>query len=152
MIEKGKIEKLVNECLDGTTMFITAITIKLGNNIMVFLDGDQGVSISDCVKVSRHIESSLNRDEEDFELHVSSHGLTSPLVLPRQFKNHIGKSVSVLLKNGIKKTGTILSASEVGFVFTEEEKKKKKKKEEVAAEPITIQYEEIKEVKVNISF
>ena len=152
MIEKEKIEKIVSDCLEGTSMFVTAITIKAGNNIMVFLDGDSGVSISDCVKVSRHIESSLNRDEEDFELHVSSHGLTSPLVLPRQFKNHTGKTVTVLFKSGIKKTGILVSSTEEGFLFSETDKKKKKKKEDIVAEPETIQYEETKEVKLNISF
>ncbi|MDE6308235.1 MAG: hypothetical protein K2L79_05460 [Bacteroidales bacterium] len=46
------------------------------NVIRVFIDAETGVSIEDCVPVSRHIEGGLDRDKEDFEIEVSSAGWT----------------------------------------------------------------------------
>ena len=58
---------------------------------MYILIAPEGVTIEECAKVSRIIESGLDREIEDFELEVSSPGLNSPFkVLPQYFKN-IGK-------------------------------------------------------------
>jgi len=146
MISKDKITLLVEKAIEGTDMFITAITIKSGNGIMVFIDGDHGVTIDDCVVVSKSVEAGLNRDEEDFELTVSSHGLTSPLVLPRQYTNNIGKGIVVLMANGEKYSGTIESVSEESFVLKPVARKKQ------SDEPMTIEYSQIKQAKLNISF
>jgi ribosome maturation factor RimP len=146
MISKDKVTLLVQNAIKGTDMFITALNIKSGNCIMVFLDGDQGVSIEDCIRVSKAVESGLNRDQEDFELTVSSHGLTSPLVLPRQYTNNTGKEISVLMVNGEKHSGTIVSVSELGIVLLPLARKKQ------AVEPMFIEYTQIKQAKLNISF
>jgi len=151
MIEKKLIEELVSKSIEGTTMFITAMNVKPGNKIMVFIDGDQSVSIEDCVKISRFVESSLDREKEDFELHVSSHGLTSPLTMPRQYVKNIGKEITILMHDGIKISGTIISADETSFVF-EKEKNKKTGKAVESAEITKLEYSEIKEVKLKISF
>ena len=111
MIEKKHIEEIVNKAIEGTELFITSVSVKPNNKIMVFLDGDTGVSINDCVKVSRFVEKSLNRDNEDFELNVSSHGLSTPLLLPRQYMSKIGKSITVLMPDGEKIAGTLISAN-----------------------------------------
>lgn len=151
MIDKERITKLTEEALAGTDLFITAVTVKPGNKIMVFLDGDNGVSIDDCIKVSKHIESNFDRDKEDFELDVSSHGLNSPLVLPRQFANNTGKEIVVVMKDGMKHTGIIKTVSETGFSI--EPVSGKKKKQELT-EPIILQidYLDTKEVKIHITF
>jgi ribosome maturation factor RimP len=151
MITKEHIKELVEKAIEGSSMFITAVQVKPGNKIMVFLDGDHGVSIEDCVILSRYIEKSLNRDENDFELSVSSHGLTSPFVLPRQYMNSIGKTVTVLENSGIKTKGVIMSATETHFTFLPEKTGKKAKNPE-EEHVLVFSYEEVKEVKPNISF
>lgn len=151
MIEKEYIEELVNKSLEGTSLFLTSVSVKSGNKIMVFIDGDQGVGIDECTNLSRFIESSLNRDVEDFELNVSSHGLTSPLVMPRQFVKNTGRKVTVLMPDGKKHSGTILSAFDDHFII-QPDLKKKEKSNTAQTESVRFEYSEVKEVKINISF
>jgi ribosome maturation factor RimP len=86
MIDKTKINQLIDEVLADSPLFLVDLKVSGRNQILVYLDGDNGVPISSCVQVSRHIESSLDREVEDFELEVSSIGVDKPLVMPRQFK------------------------------------------------------------------
>ena len=68
MIAKGQIIDIINEKINGTHLFLVGLKVLPGNRIEVFIDGDNGLGINDCVDISRHIEKSLNRDVEDFSL------------------------------------------------------------------------------------
>jgi ribosome maturation factor RimP len=151
MIDKDYIREIVEKTIEGTAMFVTSVNVKPGNKIMVFLDGDQGVTIEECVRVSKSVESSLNRENEDFELNVSSYGLTSPLALPRQFLKNCGKVVTVLMPDGKKINGTIISATDENFEL-KIEKVKKKAGKDIDDELLKLSYNEVKEVKLKISF
>ena len=107
MISFNKIESLVEEFLSGTSLFLVELQVK-GSIIGIRIDGDDGVGIDDCVKLSRHLESKLDRDQVDFKLDVSSSGVGKPFKLPRQYHNHKGKQVEVTTHNGIKKTGVLM--------------------------------------------
>jgi ribosome maturation factor RimP len=153
MIEKSFIEQTVNEILADTPVFVVDIKVSTRNKIMVFLDGDNGVPISECVKVSRHIESSLDRENEDFELEVSSVGVDKPLQLPRQYRKNIGRNIQVVTTSGTKLTGKLINSDDHSITIEKELKKKKKKKEELPEEPVQIiPFSEIEEVKVLVSF
>ena len=117
MITVDKIQKLVETKLAESTNFVVEITVKLGNKISILLDNDKGVSIEDCVAMSRHVEFSLDREAEDFELHVSSPGLTEPFKTLRQYQKYIGKSVDVITIENKKLTGKIISADADGIVI-----------------------------------
>jgi ribosome maturation factor RimP len=79
-----EITDLVNEHFAGSDKFLVEIFIKPINRIFIFIDGDHGVTISDCVALSRFIESKYDRETTDFELNVSSSGADQPIRLPRQ--------------------------------------------------------------------
>lgn len=111
LIKKEHILQLVNQHLNGTSIFVTGIKIGSDNQINVFIDGDEGVTIKDCVALSRAIEGNLNRDKEDYSLDVSSHGATTPLVLPRQYTKHIGRSFEVQLLDGTKLEGDLIECN-----------------------------------------
>ena len=64
--------------------------------------GDDSVTINDCVELSRHIESNLDRENEDFELNVSSAGLDQPFKVFRQYLKNINKDISVIKTDGQK--------------------------------------------------
>lgn len=151
MIDRDFIYSIVSKAIEGSSMFITSVTVKPGNRILVFLDGDEGVGIDECVSVSRFVEASLNRDKEDFELNVSSHGLTSPLTVPRQFLKNIGKEVNVTMPDGKKITGMMIFADSQGFSLNPSANKKKKIASEEMNE-IHLKYNEVKEVKISITF
>jgi ribosome maturation factor RimP len=126
MIEATFIAKLVNDRLEGTDKFLVQADVKPGNRILVFLDGDHGITIKDCVDISRFIESHLDRDKEDFELNVSSAGLDHPFTLLRQYRKHVGKPVIVKLHDGTKQEGLLEDASDAGILISPLPGKKKK--------------------------
>ena len=110
MITKELVQKLAQERIDELDrgLFIVAISISPKFVINLELDKVEGyVAIDDCVSVSRNVEHNLDREEQDFELHVSSAGLDKPLrVLPQYVKN-IGRIVEVILKDGKEKEGVL---------------------------------------------
>lgn len=153
MIEKEFIKNIVDTALTDTSMFLVDVSINPGNVIIVEVDDDEGVSIDDCVKLSKTIESNLDREAEDFELEVGSAGLTSPLKIPRQYKKYEGSEVEVLLTKGLKLKGTLASSDEEGFVLvTEKMVKPEGAKRKVAVqEEHRFSYSDVKYTKYIIS-
>lgn len=153
MINKKYIEKLTKECLFGTDRFVVGINISTDNNIKVFIDGDSGVAIKHCVEVSRHIEGSLDRDKEDFELSVASAGADHPFALLRQYTNNLDNLVQVIDIEGNKIRGILKKADKDGIEILEEIKSKNKKIKKITyGELISIPTDKIKETKRIITF
>ncbi|MCK9617686.1 MAG: ribosome assembly cofactor RimP [Lentimicrobiaceae bacterium] len=110
MVDKNYIQQLVDTFLEDTNLFCVHISITPDNTISVFIDGDQGVTIDDCIKISKHIENHFDREVEDFSLNVSSSGLENPFVNLRQYRKNIGKHIEIQLINGEKITGLLTFA------------------------------------------
>lgn len=153
MIKQAHIKQLIEEHLEGSNLFLVRLSIGKDNLINVFIDGDKGVTIAECVSMSRYIEQNLDRETEDFELRVSSPGVDEPFVNKRQYKKNIGRPVLLKLKNGIEKRG-ILESVDVNHITLREEikSKQKKNKKMITGESIQIQMDEIIEAKVIIIF
>jgi ribosome maturation factor RimP len=84
---KEKVKKLLDKALeDNKSLFLIEFKILEGNQIKVIIDGDQGVTVNDCIAVSRAIEHNIDREETDFSLDVASAGVSEPLSIPRQYK------------------------------------------------------------------
>jgi ribosome maturation factor RimP len=141
--------------------FLVEVKIRPGNNIMVFIDADQGVSIEKLVQYNRRlyklIEESSLFPNDDFSLEVSSPGLDEPLKLHRQYLKNIGRDVEVILKDGVKKEGKLLSASNNEIIIEEEKARVKTEKGKQAGKKKdwvehTIPYEDIKTTKIQIKF
>lgn len=146
-ITREAVEKLVCEALkERSDLFVTDVKVKPDNTIYVFLDGDHGVNVDDCIRVSKHVENNLDRDRCDFELNVSSFGIGRPLQCFRQYQNAVGKSVSVKFQDGTKVTGKLLACTEQQLQV---EIEGKRKQPSVVRE---IPMNEIKETKVEVSF
>ena len=76
MIRKETIETLANEHLSGTELKLAEARVSEENDIEVIITREGGgVSIDDCVALSRYIESKLDRDKEDSSLMVGSAGI-----------------------------------------------------------------------------
>lgn len=147
MISKKDIESIVNNYLGEGDKFLVEVSVNKKNVINVIVDGDEGMPISECVNVSRQIEGMYDRDEEDYELKVSSPGLDRPFKLFRQYKNYVGKEIEVLTKEDNKEAGILKSLTEKQIEL--EVLLGKKKKEKVV---MTIPFEDILEAKSVISF
>lgn len=154
MITIEQIKNILKNSIDPDKHFIVEITIRPGNKIFVALDGFKSITLDECVEFSREIESNFDRDKEDFELEVSSPGLTEPFKVIEQYKKHINTDVEVLLKSGIKLKGKLITIVEKGFDLETKEvmrDKTTKKKKEIISKQF-IDFEDIKHTKRYIKF
>ena len=150
-MDKVKILELVKTKLEGSDKFLVDLHISGDNRINVSIDGDNGITIDDCIELSRFIEGNLNRDEEDFELNVASAGIDTPLKLKRQYVKNIGRCINVTTIDGEKAEGTLLEVSE-NQIVVEPSNRRKKKKEQVEDENVVIPFEQIKVAKIVVKF
>src|SRR5687768_1172884 len=147
------VDKMVQEMIsDDPALFLVEVRIKPTNNIKVFIDGDQGVSIDRLVKFNRRIYRQLEEQAifpgGDFSLEVSSPGLDEPLKLHRQLLKNIGRHVEVVDLEGKKVEGKMTDVNETGIIV-EEVTGKGKKMETVQH---TVLFDHIKTTKIQIKF
>lgn len=149
MFSTENVKNIVEEKIKESDKFIVDIKILSNNKILISLDSDENITIGECAEISRFIEAKLNRDNEDFELEVSSPGLNHPFKVFRQYLKNINKDVSVIGYDGIKRTGKLLKADENGI---EIEVVKNQTKNKINTEIQNIPYKLIKETKSFIKF
>ena len=149
MIDKTALEQVINEALEGTKMYLVTIKVSKDNVIDVALDSDEDITIDDCVAVNDAVLAAFDRDDEDYELTVGSYGITSPLLLPRQYRKNVGYEVEVLTADGRKLKGIIADADDESFTLTTTVKKKLegKKRPELVEEQERFSYNDIKQTK-----
>ena len=85
----------IEEAIADTNLFIVEIKGIAVKRAMVLLDGDEGVKIEDCARVSRHINQKMEEDgleEALISLEVSSPGVDFPLKFERQYPQHVGRT------------------------------------------------------------
>jgi len=70
MIQVKDIEPLIRDAISGTEVFLVEAAVKQGNNIRVFVDEPDGISLDECVRISRAIEAGIDREKEDFDIQV----------------------------------------------------------------------------------
>ena len=149
MIDKTELQQVINQALEGTQMYLVTLHVSKDNVIEVALDSDEDITIDDCVAVNDAVLDAFDRDKEDYELTVGSYGITSPLLLPRQYRKNIGFEVEVLTGDGRKLKGVIADADDEGFVLSTTVKKKLegKKRPEMVEEQERFNYSDIKQTK-----
>jgi ribosome maturation factor RimP len=154
MIEKKVIIEIAETFLKTTECYLVDVAVSPDNLIVVEIDGEGAVGIDDCVALSRHIEEKMDREADDFELEVSSSGISSPFKLTRQYIKNIGNEIEMMLKNGVKLTGILKSADENAAVITVsgKEKRENAKRKTTVSEDRTCTYDEIKYTKNIIRF
>ena len=154
MISKDSIYQAVEEFLAATDYFLVDIKVTQDNRVLVEIDSFEGVSIDFCAELNRHIESQFDREVEDFELEVSSAGLTEPFKVTKQYEKNIGNEVEVLTKAGKKLSGILTEVHEDNFILQTERSEKPvgAKRKMTVLENLTFSYEEIKYTKYIIRF
>lgn len=153
MIEKRRIQQLVDDFLAKENGFLVSLKVGGGNQIEVRIDSFEGIKMGDCVRLSRYLEGSLDREEEDFSLQVASAGLGEPFKVFQQYEKNIGKKVDVTLKGGEKILGKMLSAdADEGIVIETKNREKIVKKKQVVVKEHKLAFEQIDRTKIVISF
>ena len=140
MITSEYITDLVTQHIGGTDIFLVEVLVKPGNAITVHVDRPDGISIDECVKISRYLNESLDREVEDYSLEVSSPGLGGAFRVKQQYEKNLGRDIEVLYTDGIKVKGKLQKVSDEGVVLN------------VQGDDEKISFEEIKTAKAIISF
>ena len=152
---REKVENLLQEAFEeNNSLFLIELNIDDANHISVVIDGDNGVSVNDCIAVSRKIEHNLDRDEEDFSLDVASAGVSRPLTMPRQYRKNIGRKLAVTTSEGEKIEGELVKMEDdtITLQWKAREPKPVGKGKVTVNKEAVLPLEEIKEAKVIITF
>ncbi len=139
MIATEKIKRIAEPILETNNLFLVDLSVSKDNVITVFIDAVTGVDINTCIRVSKELEQHLNREEEDFELTVSSAGIGYPFKVAGQYQKNIGKRIEVKLKDNTRLEGILKAFDEQAICLELEEKtavEGKKKKELLKTEKI----------------
>lgn len=99
MLKERVAELVQNGLAENESLFLIDFTIQANNHIVVIIDGDNGVTVTDCIGVSRAIEHNLDREEEDFSIDVMSAGATAPIRHIRQYKKNVGRKMEVVVQD-----------------------------------------------------
>ncbi|MDD3771795.1 MAG: ribosome assembly cofactor RimP [Weeksellaceae bacterium] len=150
------IKQLIDEAIEeNPSLFLVEWKVSADDSIEVLVDGDQGVSIDEIVRISRHVEHNLDRETNDFSLNVSSAGVGNPLILPRQYKKNIGRILKVSKTEGGKDLeGELTEANdeEIELKWTVKEPKPVGKGKHTVEKKEKINYQEIKKAIVKVIF
>ena len=154
MIKKAHIEEVIQPIINEKGGFLVSLNIDKQNRIIAKIDSIEGFSIADCVDISKAIEGSLDRDEEDFELEVSTPGLNAEFKVWEQYKKNEGRKVEILQNNGDKFKGILKTVTPESFTVETEKRVKTdgKKKKEVVTEIHQIDFDSVKKARLVLDF
>jgi ribosome maturation factor RimP len=147
------IENFVKEfTAKSETVFPVETKISSANDIKVFLDADDGITIQKCTAVNKalynFIEEKRLFSDGNFSLEVSSPGVDEPLKLLRQYVKNIGRKIEVLMNDGGKAEGTLTNVTDDEIMIEEKTGKGNK----ITIKTSTISFNQIKHTTVLITF
>ncbi len=76
--------------------------------LRVFIDGENGIVMSDCLKANSVLVESTDLDllvKGDYRLEISSPGIERPLRKPEHFTRYIGQNIKIKLFGSIEDRG-----------------------------------------------
>ena len=140
MITVENITAILEQHIEGTDIFIVEVKVNSGNAIRVHVDRPEGISIDECVAISRFINGELDRDVEDYYLEVSSPGALAAFKVKQQYLKNIDRKFEVLFTDGEKTEGKLSEVEDDHIVLSLKDRRE------------VIKFEEIKRAKAIISF
>ena len=152
---RNRVEELLNDFLkEREDLFLIDLKISAGDDVTVILDGDNGVSLQDCLDASRAIEFNMDREEHDFSLQVMSAGLSEPLSTPRQYAKNIGRELRILMNDSSEIEGELgkVDDDKITLVLRYRKPKEIGKGKMDVVEEKEIKYSDIKKALVTIKF
>jgi ribosome maturation factor RimP len=148
------VKDLVDQALAlNESLYLIELSISVNNKIQVIVDGDNGVALSECMRISRNINNNLDREEEDFSLEVATPDIAHPLIVKRQYIKNLNRILKVETSEE-KFEGTLAEADEDKIVLNWKAREPKPigKGKVTVQKTATIEYKDIKEAKVKIVF
>mgnify|MGYP003683815951 CR=1 FL=1 len=154
MKQENKVRELVDEALAlNESLFLIDLSISINNKIQVTVDGDSGVPLSECIRISRNVEHNLDREEEDFSLEVTTPDISHPLKDKRQYIKNVNRILKVKTAEE-ELEGTLSEADNEKIVLSWKAREPKPigKGKVTVQKTATVAYKDIKEAKVKIVF
>lgn len=155
MALKKIIEDLLNQAIaERPHLFVVDFSISNSNNVLITIDGDNGVTLQDCIDINRAIDHNIDSETYDFSLEVASCGATALIKNFRQFNKNIGRTLSITTKDNEKLEAVLtgLEGENLLLEWQAREPKKLGKGKETVTKNASISYNNIKEVFVKIIF
>jgi len=153
-MDQTAVKDLVDEALAlNESLYLIDLSISVNNKIQVVVDGDIGVPLSECIRISRNVNDQLDREEEDFSLEVTTPDIAHPLKVKRQYIKNLNRILKVkTLEEELE--GTLVQADEDKIVLNWKAREPKPigKGKVTVQKTATIEYKDIKEAKVKIVF
>jgi len=154
MITKQEVTNLIQGKLKENSCFVVELEVGEGNMISLEIDSLQGITVQDCMRFSRALENNLDRELEDFALQVSSPGLDKPFRVKEQYQKNIGRNVKIVRVEGNVVKGELkeVNKDEIIVEYSFKERIEGKKKKQTIVKKEKINFNNIKETTVIISF
>jgi ribosome maturation factor RimP len=135
------------------SLYLIELSISVNNKVQVVVDGDNGVSLSECIRISKVINDNFDREVEDFSLEVTTPDISHPLKVKRQYLKNLNRILKVKTAEE-EIEGTLVTADEDKIVlqWKAREPKPVGKGNVTVEKTVTLEYTEIKEAKVKILF
>lgn len=151
----GEVTHLLERALEkNKSLFLIDFSISENNQIRIIIDGDNGVTVKDCISISREIEHNLDRDVHDFSLEVSSAGVSEPLINIRQYYKNLGRKLKIKTLEGQILEGELTNVDdkEIKLKWKAREPKPIGKGKITVQKETVLYYKDIVEAKVMITF
>ncbi len=149
-----KVKDLLEDALAvNESLYLISFEISTNNRIQIVIDGDQGVALSECIRISRNIENNIDREVYDFSLEVSTPDIAHPIKVKRQYVKNINRILKVTTADE-NFEGTLAEATDDAIVLKWKAREPKPigKGKVTVEKTATLLYTEIKEAKVKILF
>jgi ribosome maturation factor RimP len=153
-MNQAALKDIIDEALAlNESLYLIELSISVNNKVQVVIDGDNGVSLSETMRISRAINDNFDREVEDFSLEVSTPDIAHPLKVKRQYIKNLNRILKVKTEEE-ELEGTLVTADEDKIVlqWKVREPKPVGKGKVTVDKTATLGYIEIKEAKVKILF
>lgn len=153
-MNQEKVRELLQEALqENESLYLIDLQFLANSKIKVIVDGDSGVQLNECVRISRKIEHNLDREEEDFSLEVTTPDISHPLMVKRQYVKNVNRILKVKTETEeFEGTLTEVTDENITLQWKAREPKPIGKGKHTVDKTVTLVYEDIKEAKVKIIF
>ena len=153
-MNQAALKDIVDEALAlNESLYLIELSISVNNKVQVVVDGDNGVSLSETMRISRVINDTFDREVEDFSLEVGTPDIAHPLKVKRQYIKNLNRILKVKTEEE-ELEGTLVTVDEDKIVlqWKARELKPVGKGKVTVDKTATLEYTEIKEAKVKILF
>lgn len=154
MIDSEKVKDLTEEAIAVEKAFLIDLKISADAKIKILVDHVEGMSVEMLIRISRHVEHNLDREENDFAIEVSSPGIDVPFTVNQQYTKNVGRPVIITLLDETKKKGDLVKFEneELTIAWTEKVPKPVGKGKMTVKKEEVISLKDIKETILELRF